>query len=65
MFKLGGTEKSHGKALVFIIHIFATFLKVPLEAHEAQEGETNGRMNDPSKKSKQNESFSFVWGSKR
>ena len=50
MCKLGGTEKPHGKALVLIIHIFATFFKVPLEAHEAQEGETNGRMNNPSKK---------------
>ena len=36
MGKLGGTEMVQGKALVLIIHIFATFFKGPLEAHEAK-----------------------------
>ena len=38
MCKLGGTEKSHGKAPVLIIHLFATFLKFPLEVHDAKKG---------------------------
>ncbi len=49
MCKFGGTEKSHGKAPVLIIHTFSTFFKFPLEAHDAKKKETKEHKSDASK----------------
>ena len=50
MCKLGGTEKPHGKAPVLIIQTLATFLKVPLEAHDANKKKTKEHKSDASKR---------------
>ena len=48
--QFGGAEKSQGRHFVFQTHSFATFFKVPVEAHEAKEKETKEQGSDASQK---------------
>ena len=50
MCQFGGVEKSQGRPFVLQTDRFATFLKVPLEAHDAKEKETKEQGSDESQK---------------